>query len=414
MNIRQILIPVWFLGLLMLSSCEQVEEKGLLKFGLEMTEEAALKAASTDNNVTMALVSIQSANGTIVFDKEPLELLRFGDQFVTASLQIPVGEYILTEFMLMDAGGVILWATPMEGSTLAHLVRNPLPHYFGIQHDQTTNLDIQVVRVGDHLPGDFGYAEFHIGFVNHFCLMVQYDFYCEDNWRDSVIGPDGSAWPYYQPRLVIMAGNRYLMDQPLNGGLNWYEVPLGFERYELSAVNCHADTFYRQVFSLNELSQYNCGPNSMPLVISNGTDPEIIITPEDLYEPTIRQGVFGSISLPYLDSYMTENRCNIWPVIRDIYFYPYYVLDSIYTQAPIDCYFPMEMIATEPVAIVRTNSSGIFQVPLEAGAYLYLVKTDGGYYIDAYISSHLPGQVVVYPGEVTKLSINMIDCSMWM
>ncbi len=82
-------------------------------------------------------------------------------------------------------------------------------------------------------------------------------------------------------------------------------------------------------------------------------------------------------------------------------------------MAPIDCYFPLEMIRMDPVAIVRSNSDGYFQVPLEVGDYLYLVKEDDRYYIDAYISSHTPGLVTVYPNEVTRLLIHITDCSMW-
>ena len=397
--------------MLFLSSCNQVEETGILKFGLEMTDDSQLKAADTDPALVAALVTIQGENGELIYDKEPLELLRFGDQYVTTTLTIRVGEFMLTEFMLVDEAGVVVWATPMEGSQLAGLVRNPLPQYFGIQPGETTSLDIQVIRVNNYSPGDFGYAEFRIGFVERFCLKVYFEGCGPMPCYDSLLGPEGSWMPWYEPRLIIETGNRVVLDQPLYQGINHYQVPVIQGEYHLSATNCLAEPFYRQSFYLEELMQFRCHPDYPPLVIYS--DSMVIITPEGLHEPSIRQGVFGNLFVPVDEDGTTDP--DFCPLIRDIYFFPYAVMDSILSFAPIDCYFPVDLIGTPPVAIVRTNSEGYFQVPLEVGEYLYLVLMENGqYYFDAFISSHLPGHVEVFPEEVTKLVIHIIDCSMWM
>ena len=78
------------------------------------------------------------------------------------------------------------------------------------------------------------------------------------------------------------------------------------------------------------------------------------------------------------------------------------------------CYFPADALGMDPLVIVRSNSEGYFQAPLDAGTYLYLVKDGDRYYMDSYVSSHPPGFVMVYPEEVTKLLIHIVDCSMWM
>ncbi|MCK5137928.1 MAG: hypothetical protein KAR19_19230 [Bacteroidales bacterium] len=393
-------------------SCTQLEETGKLQFGLELSDDSELKSVMADRNVSEALVSIAGENGALIFDKEPLPIYKFGEEYTTRSLKLPVGEFLLTEFMLIDSSGVVLWATPMEGSRLAHLVRQPLPIHFGISHEQTTSLDIQVIRVKDHPPADFGYVNFDIGFVDRFCLKVLYLSRCMEDWNDSILGPNNPDAPIHQPRFTMHLGDQLVVDEPLNQGLNHYAVPMLSDWYLLSATDCHGQLFYEQKIHLRELVNHRCTPDYPPLVIYHDPDSGIIITPEGLHEPTIRQGVFGSISLP-LDSNTVTNDPDVWPVIRDIYFYPYAVLDSIYTFAPIDCYFPLEIIRMDPVAIVRSNSDGYFQVPLKEGDYLYMVKEDDRYYIDAYISSHRPGLVTVFPGEVTELLIHMVDCSKW-
>jgi len=181
-----------------LSSCNQAEESGTLQFGLELSDDSALKSAVNDYHISDALVTIVSENGELIYDKEKLPIYRFGNQFTTQSLKLPVGEFQLTEFMLIDSTGIVLWATPKIGSPLAHLVRHPLPLHFAISHEETTNLDIQVIRVKDHPPGDFGYVNFDIGFVDRFCLKIFYSSRCFEEWNDSILTP-GPEHPFTNP-----------------------------------------------------------------------------------------------------------------------------------------------------------------------------------------------------------------------
>jgi hypothetical protein len=301
----------------------------------------------------------------------------------------------------------------MEGSNLAHLVRQPLPIPFIISPDETTNLDIQVIRVKDHLPSDFGYVNFDIGFVDRFCLKVFYSSRCFEEWNDSIMGPEGWGAPVHQPMLTIWSGERMLINEPLMAGLNRYGVPLAKEWYLITATDCHGQIIYEMKFQVDELLNHRCEDIYAPLVINRDPMPGILITPEGMTEPTIRQGVFGNITIP-LDDTLPTDIYNISPVIKDIYFYPYAVMESIQTFAPMGCYFPADALGMGPVAIVRSNSDGFFQVPLDAGSYLYLVKEGNLYYMDAYVSSHPPGFVKVYPEELTKLLIHIVDCSMWM
>jgi len=395
-------------------SCTQVEETGKLQFGLELSDDSTLKSAVEGYNVTAALVTITSESGELIYDKEYLPIYRFGNEFTTKSLELPMGNFQLNEFMLIDSSGIVLWATPKAGSNLAHLVRQPLPIPFSISPEEITNLDIQVIRVYNHPPSDFGYVNFDIGFVERFCLKVFYSSRCMEEWPDDVLGPDGSGAPVFQPMLTIWSGERMLVHKPLVVGLNRYAVPIVTDWYRLTATDCHGQVIYEERLPLYELLEHRCRDNFEPLMIYRDPVPGIIITPEGLKEPTIREGVFGSITLPVDDTLYTENG-DVYPVIRDVYFYPYFsIMDSIMTFAPVDCYFPQEFLPNEPVAIVRSNSDGFFQVPLPEGDYLYLVKEGDRYYMDAFVSSHLPGFVKVYPGEVTWLKIHVIDCSMWM
>ncbi len=106
-------------------SCKHEEQNGTLQFGMQLSDDSVLKSATVDRNVSEALITIVGMDGQMIYDKEPLQLLKFGDQYITRLLELPVGEFKLTEFMLIDSSGTVLWATPVEGSNLAHLVKDP-------------------------------------------------------------------------------------------------------------------------------------------------------------------------------------------------------------------------------------------------------------------------------------------------
>jgi hypothetical protein len=404
-------------GILFLSSCNQEEQYGNLKFGLDLGQQASLKSSMDDRELVGALVSIRDANGMMVVEKEYLELISFGGQYVTRSLELRAGEYFLSEFMLLGPDGEVLWATPKEGSNLAHLVDQPLPVFFGIHPDETTGLDIQVVRVDRYTPGDFGYAQFQIDFVDRFCLKVFLNAAFLDTGNDTTPGWYPPGVPVYQPRIIILAGDRLVLDRALDPGINFLNLPILDAYYHVSAYGYHQEELYSAKFGLDELLQYGCGPEYPSLYIEAGGEPGIVITPEGLKEPDILQGIFGQLTRPTLDPDET-GQYDVEPVVRDIYFFHHDALDSLYTAAgelvaPVDCYYPADLIWQQPAAIVRPNSEGYFQVSLEVGEYMYMVRTAWGYYVDAYISSRLPGLVVVHPEEVTELSIHLIDCSLW-
>ena len=401
-------------SMVLIQSCDQMYETGTLRFGLEaFIEDAQLKSATPDTRPLEALVSIMDANGELVYDKEVLPLYHFGEELITKSLKLRVGKYQLVEFMLTDSTGTVIWATPKEGSPLAHLVRQPLPKAFRVGANETTKLPVEVVRIGSHPPQDFGYVAFDIHFVKHFCLQVFYSTPCID-YNDSIYTLDasGSFAPIFMPRLLVWTNNQKVLDEYMAPGLNKYALPVTEETYHLMAIDCTMDTIFVGEFTLRALLQHRCGPDYSPLVIYNNHDP-VYVTPEGLMEPDIRQGVFGRITQAVSDTTMTEEYA-FEGVVRDIYFFqPYSLMDSmIMSNSIVNCVWPWA--PSNPVFISRSNSDGYFQAPLAVGTYLYMVKVTGGFFIDLYISSHKPGMVKVYENKVTDLKIHLIDCSMWM
>jgi hypothetical protein len=107
-----------------------------------------------------ALISVKKHNGQIVYTRKPVEILSFGDGYITAPLAMPWGGYYVTEFLVADTENNIIFATPLAGSPLASLIDRPVPFYFAIQADRVTHSGVQTISTDFHMPQEFGYATF--------------------------------------------------------------------------------------------------------------------------------------------------------------------------------------------------------------------------------------------------------------
>jgi hypothetical protein len=106
-------------------------------------------------------LSIKDNNGKLVESSKKITLYNFGGSFVTESLQLNVGNYSLTEFMILDSANNVMYATPMEGSDLAQYVNDPLPINFSINENGTTHITPQVLAITLKTPPEsFGYVSF--------------------------------------------------------------------------------------------------------------------------------------------------------------------------------------------------------------------------------------------------------------
>ena len=152
-----------------LNSCDkkiasEKEAKGMAKFSFNLgTQAVSSKAGNASDTAMMSyhmLVSIEDMYGKPVLTDKIIPVYMFGSGFISENIEIRTGEYNLTKFMVIDPSGKVFLASPLEGSPLAYLTNDPLPIYFNIIPGEITTIIPEVLEVGDHLPGDFGYANF--------------------------------------------------------------------------------------------------------------------------------------------------------------------------------------------------------------------------------------------------------------
>jgi hypothetical protein len=132
-----------------------------------------------ESNAHSILITIMNSSGEIVQDRKTLSLYTFGNEFISEPISVVPGNYQITEFLILDSTGNVLYVTPLQGSELAYLVDEPLPISFEAQSNQTTKVSPEVVAVEDNLPADFGYAAFSFNVIETFMFATSAFAYSE-------------------------------------------------------------------------------------------------------------------------------------------------------------------------------------------------------------------------------------------
>ncbi|WMN12295.1 hypothetical protein QYS49_33145 [Marivirga salinae] len=117
-------------------------------------------------------ISIETVEGEPVLEDETIEILSFNGNYVSEALEVSVGEYSLTKFMVISPEDEVLYATPMSESPKADLVGNSLPLHFEIAESSSLQLPLEVINVSLLLPDDIGYVSFPFTVTDFFFLSV--------------------------------------------------------------------------------------------------------------------------------------------------------------------------------------------------------------------------------------------------
>jgi hypothetical protein len=143
-------------------SCQREEKilptKGNATFSFDQKDRTNGRIQET-TTPAFVLLEIIDGNGNKLEEKK-LNLLPFGQSYLSENLELPIGSYQLTQFVVLDASGVAIYATPLEGSELAKYVNDPLPIKFTITNEGTqVTSQVLAIDPGDN-PEVFGYASF--------------------------------------------------------------------------------------------------------------------------------------------------------------------------------------------------------------------------------------------------------------
>lgn len=172
---------VFYSGLIALCLCfsgnviscsdgQRSDAQGYVKFGLpvngSLTENLSKK---TDRTPYAVMLTVKGEGGDIIFDSKIISLLAFGNGYITGSISLPVGSYLITQFVILNDSSQVIYATPKDSSVFASYVSDPLPIYFAINESEVTTVSPEVLPVWPNSdPSDFGYIKFAFSVVEYF------------------------------------------------------------------------------------------------------------------------------------------------------------------------------------------------------------------------------------------------------
>jgi hypothetical protein len=254
------MINRWTATLLLLSlfisfSCEQEEitkeRTGKIEFSL-------LPAGDISGGRTKALqailISVKDGDGNFVYEHHKIELYKFGEEYLSEPISLAVGNFSLTEFIVLDESNAVLYATPLEGSPLAHLVSDPLPMPFSVSRDETTKVSPQVIKVEGATANDFGYATFTPDIVTTLTFNV------------GILAYDTSTsnFELTSANLKITSGGTAWFDRDLAAITNEIRIADDMSAYTLHVTKSGYQA-YQKTFTKAELISYGTGN---PLVVT--------------------------------------------------------------------------------------------------------------------------------------------------
>lgn len=148
-------------------SCKDtdIEFQGKGKVTISFNDESILKGR---HNIVAVLLSIESASGEIIYSNERIELYSLGGEFISEELEMNTGDYYLTSFLLVNASNEVVFIAPIQGSTQAQYVSNPLPLWFSVFENEYTTVNPEVINVQDCgcSADSFGYVSFGFNIVS--------------------------------------------------------------------------------------------------------------------------------------------------------------------------------------------------------------------------------------------------------
>lgn len=187
-------------------------------------------------------VTVLKANGEVVFDLQEIPIAILNDYVVSEPVTLPPGEYTVTQFIISN-GGSSTYAAPLEGSSVAEWVDDPLPIPFTVSNGILTGLEVQVLPFNEELftPEDFGYVSFGV-------KVVPYPYF-----RLAVFKP-GPGGPVLDPaHAYLLDGADTLVNKALPPGT--HEIAFVGDRSKAYTLVLEDETYgvYAQSFVLDSL-----------------------------------------------------------------------------------------------------------------------------------------------------------------
>jgi len=222
---------------------------------ISVKSENSSKGAAAYNlaDADKIIFTIQNNDGSATkYTSSEVKILQMNGSYYTQKLALKTGTYKLTEFVLIDASGNTIYASPLAGSQEAQNVTNPLPITFTVAKNITSPVNVQVLSTAAHTPEDFGLSHFPVIEVKPFSFMIG----VIDNSSDNIL-----------PATLTVSNGTYTYVQNLSSVLNNVVTVIdGLPDYTLT-VEYTGFITYTHTYTIESLKTFEDAAGNLPLLV---------------------------------------------------------------------------------------------------------------------------------------------------
>ncbi|HAM97557.1 MAG TPA: hypothetical protein DCQ26_03010 [Marinilabiliales bacterium] len=240
---------------------------GSIEFTISKPTLKSLKTIdTTEIQLNSVVVVIEDFGGNIIKNYEKIELLNLNGYYLSLPISLPVGNYKLSGFMVLDNNNNVVYISPKKDSPKAYLVEKPLPIEFEITKDNTVKIVPEVLNSENTIPEDFGYTTFSFDIVETFDFLMGVFVYNDDIQNFELTSAD---FKIYSDSILIY---EFINSQQDNDTLSQigstYQITLP-EKYNTFTIHVTKTGFKEiyQNYSKEELKKYLLSNENGPLIL---------------------------------------------------------------------------------------------------------------------------------------------------
>jgi hypothetical protein len=274
------------LGLLItFSSCKKEKEfevngEGKVAFSFNFNASQLKNSACDMSKVVSAVITVKTILGEATdYTSSAITIYKMNDRVFTQKIALEIGDYKVTEFLLVDAQGNVLYAVPVAGSLLGESVVSPLPLAIKVKKDLSQDYPIEVVCVDGFNPKDFGLTWFGIAEAQVCKFLLSVSELGSNQLLAGDVTVTGLNYNYTQTFSESVVPNVILIKCGLSKYTITIDVP-GYEKWE-KVLTAEEIAKYKDFPLVVELLPVACGKEyTTNLVLANGDKVGVVkVTP---------------------------------------------------------------------------------------------------------------------------------------
>jgi hypothetical protein len=264
MEIKSYKLNILTILLILLSGCEKEDPKpstslpkGEVSMSFDLVEIFSNGRVLRDSlaNVDELVLSIQNADDTPTeYASSRIGIVANGQSLQSEAIELPIGEYKITEFYLVDSDDNTLFAIPVSGSKVADKISTPLPLSFNVSESNSTIVETEVLPTRGLDPSDFGLSEEIANWPTSFSFLL------------SVLDGDNMSDLLPGEVTVISLDSSFIVNQSLSAIVgNVITLDSQYEEYTVG-ISSNGYESYQSIFKRDSLLQHQVTPLLVELI----------------------------------------------------------------------------------------------------------------------------------------------------